>query len=340
MNHKKLVYIGFSYQHHGEFSGYDQIRKTGIYNKIIDVQKSFNFYFNLKNNSKNILIRVFNKVFLPYIWWIELRLIFISLLSPNKYIFHFIYGENLYRFFGKFKMKNEIVLTLHQPPTILKSNASFIKSLKRVDKIIVMSEEMEQHLKSLFPDKSICYIPHGVDTKHFIPGKQRIKNQILQIGNWLRDFELASEVYKYLSTIDDSLKIFIVARKKYHYYFKTNNNAICLSDINDNYLLQLFQSSNIVFLPLKDFTANNSIIEAMSCGCEVVIGTQKKNWHINEGLNIHFVENDHVKIGNYLIELLTNKIDSSSNNRTYVINNYDWKVIGKKTRSFIYNENL
>lgn len=332
----KLVYVGFSYQHHGSHSGYDQIKKTGIYDVIIDFQKSYNFYININRPDRSWIIKIFKIVFFPFYWWPELYLILFSVFNHGKYVFHIIYGENIYKFLGWFKFRNKIVLTLHQPPSVLSKNKRFLNSLKNVDKIIVMSKEQKLFLEKTFPGKPVQFIPHGVDTDYFRANEHK-ETQMLQIGNWLRDFELASKVYHYMESIKKGILINIVARSKYHHFFSSNKNVSYKSDIEDSQLLELFQKSKVVFLPLKDFTANNSLTEAMSCECEVVIATDKENWKIEEGLNIHFIERDYKKIGDYLFYMLAQPAPLSNLNRKYLIENISWEIIGKKTKHFIEN---
>jgi hypothetical protein len=330
----KLVYVGFSYQHHGAYSGYNQIKKTEIYDEFIDFQKSYDFYIKISNPNQNWYIRLFKNLFFPYWWWPEFYLIFKSLFNPGKYIFHIIYGENIFKFLGNFKFGNKIVLTLHQPPSVLGKNRRFLKSLRNVDKIILMSKEQEQFFNQLIPDTPVKLIPHGVDTNYFKPGN-KTGNKLLQIGNWLRDFEFASKVYHYLYNIDKNLTIYVVSRSKYHHFFSSNKNVICMSDITDDQLLKLFQETKLIFLPLKDFTANNSLVEGISCGNEVLISTKIENWNEELGFKVHFVEPDCKKVGDLILILLDSTEIKSISNRKFIVENLDWKVIGHKTKSFI-----
>ena len=203
-----------------------------------------------------------------------------------------------------------------------------------MDKIIVLSKEMELFFKDLFPDKPILFIPHGVDTTYFKPKKSKLRN-ILQVGNWLRDFELASKVYNYLNVKDPKLSITVITNPPNHKYFISNKNVTCVSGIKDYELLELYQYSKIVFLPLKKFTANNALIEALSCGCEVVIATNKDYFIDEDYLKIHFIESDYIRIGDYLVALLDRVNNFAEYNRNFLVKNWDWSIIGQKTKIFV-----
>jgi hypothetical protein len=86
----KSIYIGFTFHHHGEHSGYDQIKKYLEYDKILDCQKSFDFLQKISNR-KNFFDRVYFKLFGGQLWWIDFLLIFLSIRNPKKYILNNIF---------------------------------------------------------------------------------------------------------------------------------------------------------------------------------------------------------------------------------------------------------
>jgi len=328
---KMLIYVGFSFLHHGDHAGYDQIRKYLDYHRIIDCQKGFAFM-----QKRSLLSRVYIKYFGSWFWWVELRLIIMSILRPNRYIFHLIYGENIYKHLGKFKFRNKIVLTLHQPPSFFleEERSSFLESLKMVDKLIVMSPEMESYFKSIFADKEIKYIPHGIDTQFFTPKGEK-NNQILMIGNWLRNFEFAAKVFQTLSTNNNKLTFVVLTNANNHSYF-ADIPVKLLSNVEDHELLKLYQQSKLVFLPLTQFTANNAFLEACSCGCSVIIATDKGNFLTNSESTAIFVENN-IQMVCEMIQLQIEKwsVEKESENRIFVTSRYNWKQIADKTEQFL-----
>ena len=61
-----------------------------------------------------------------------------------------------------------------------------------------------------------------------------------------------------------------MAPAEHHHYFKGLTNVELHSSINDKSLLRLYQSAQILLLPLLDCTANNALLEGMACGLPVV----------------------------------------------------------------------
>jgi glycosyltransferase involved in cell wall biosynthesis len=332
----KSLYVGFAFNHHGLHAGYNQIKTYLNYNKVIDCQKDYDFlqYFF---SSRTIFSRIFFLFFGFRLFWVELKLIFISILNPKKHVFHIIYGENIYKYLGYFKLGNKIVLTLHQPPSFFEDDNQkrFLKELKRVDKLIVMSEEMESYFRDKFPKIDVLFIPHGVDTSFFKP-KGVKKDQILLIGNWLRDFEFASKVFARFEFLRPDVLIKIVTSIDNHKYF-INNRVECLSAIEDEKLLELYQQSKIVFLPLKEFTANNALLEAISCGNKVIVATKSQNIENCNSSAVQFVIDDVEEVCGCLSTVIQNwNFDDVFNSRSFIVENYCWEIIANKTELFLY----
>lgn len=332
---KKLIYVGFSFLHHGNHAGYNQIANYLDYDKKIKCQKEFNF---IQKNTW--FARIAKKIFGNRLWWVELHLIAMSVIRPNQLIFHLIYGENTYKHLGKFKFGNKIALTLHQPPSFFidEKQKSFVNSLKLVDKLIVMSAEMETYFKSLFPTKDIKYIPHGIDTTFFKP-KDTKKNQIIMVGNWLRDFDFAAKVFQSLISRNVNLTINIITHPNNYFSF-SGVNVTLLSDIKDDELLKLYQESKIVFLPLFRFTANNAILEASACGCSVIVATDKNNFLVKNESSVLFVEKEIESVCETIENQLENwTTEKGLKNRDNMIAQFDWHIIARQTKQFLLSNN-
>ena len=335
MRSKQLVYVGFAFSHHGKHSGYNQIREYVNYDKFIDCQKSFDRIGWLRRN-RNVLTRLYFKIFGSRLWMVELKLIWLSLFNPAKYIFHIIYGENIYKYLGYFKRKNKIVLTLHQPPSFFENKSGAqLRALKQADKLIVMSKEMEDYFKLEFPSKPVMFIPHGVDTEYFKPCGIK-GNQILMVGNWLRDFLFAAQFFTLLKARRPEIDIIVLTSEQTHYHLHDVPVKL-LSSVTDDELLKLYQSSKILFLPLTSFTANNALLEAFSTGCQVIISTDRSNHLADAQSPVRFIDMDvegaYIEIQQILAEY-SSSIDSYT--RDYVRNNFDWRIIGNQTSLFIW----
>jgi glycosyltransferase involved in cell wall biosynthesis len=337
MHKKQLVYVGFAFSHHGKYSGYNQIKEFIKYDKFIDCQKSFDLINSFRNN-KSLLARLYFKIFGSRLWMVEFKLIILSLFYPDRYIFHIIYGENIFKYLGYFKRRNEVVLTLHQPPAYFEENYKVrVRSLVLVDKLIVMSKEMESYFMKTFQSKTIRYIPHGVNTEYFKPFGEK-QNQILMIGNWLRDFNYAAKLFDEVKGLHPDIEIIVLTAKKNHFHFE-NSPVKLLSYVSDSELISLYQASKIIFLPLISFTANNALLEGAACGCNIII--------VTDNPSTNYFDEDLIKIYPKNVQIIVHKIydqlNSSQNSsvslRQMVEERYSWAIIGKETMDFLQTKN-
>jgi glycosyltransferase involved in cell wall biosynthesis len=336
----KLIYVGFSFIHHGEHTGYDLISKYLPYDKFVKCQVGFNRLSNF-NKRQNLLTKGYGKIFKGWLWWVELQLIFISLFNPGKYTFHLIYGENLYRFLCYFKFKNRIVLSLHQPVSYFEKEGPYFlrQNLKRVDKIIVLSFELKKYFELKYPDIPVKYIPHGIDCSFFKPEGQRNK-LLLMVGNWFRDFTFANTVFTEILNVVPDIEICVVTNQTNHHFFTKHSSIKLMSNISDKELLSLYQQAHCLFLPLFSFTANNAILEAASAGCPIVVATNLIDNSYFSDKQITFLPLQKNQVVDFLSRHLKERFDmeKSSSLVDFVKNNYAWEEIATITFNFI-NEN-
>ncbi len=335
----KLVYVGFSFLHHGKHAGYDKIRYFLTYDKIIHSQKSFQLLRTFID-SKTFLSKIYAVFFGGRLWWVELRLIFMCLLNPNSFIFHIVYGENIYKYLHFFKRKNKIVLSLHQPMDFFKEkrNRNLLVRLRKVDKIIVMSNDVAIFLAGELKHVEIKFIPHGIDNNFFKP-KGLKEERILMVGNWLRDFEFASNVFNRIKKENSNIKVCVVTNKINHSYFNPENVEI-FSGIDDEYLLELYQKSKVVFLPLKEFTANNAVLEASLVGCKIVVATENIDQSYFKENQIQFIKMEESIAVDCLLNALfeENFREYERSTIKYASENFSWERIASITKEFLlYN---
>jgi glycosyltransferase involved in cell wall biosynthesis len=334
----KLIYVGFSFIQHGAQSGYDYIKNVLHYDKFIDCQNGIN-YLNSIPRRKNILLKIYLILFGDRPWWVEFRCILYALFNRHI-VFHFIYPEQLYRYTGIFKGKtNKIVCTLHQPAKTYKDRPDLLTGSRYIDKIIVMSSDMLNPLQEVFKDSKLLYIPHGVNTSYFKPLFKKREKKILMVGSWKRNFDFANAVFMQILNLHDDVAIDVVSSKENHRYFTLNSRLNLLSGIRNDELLDLYQSSSVLFLPLNSFTANNALLEGAACGCRIVIATnqQTDSCYIKEEF-IDLVPLDIELSVNILMKALNNPDENDRENiAEFVRKNYDWKIIGELTEKAIFD---
>ena len=334
-NTPKIVYVGFAFLHHKTgHGGYHHIADSGLYDGYIDCQNNYERQFNDKSGLSKYWHFLMRKLFdfeaFPFFFF---RCLFYSLTHRNV-VFHIIYGENLYiplfKFIAPFA---KVVCTLHQPFSRFSSN-SWKKRLKRMDGIILVSEQEIELFKAASRNKNVIYIPHGVYTDFFKPMEEVKKERIvLTVGNWLRDYTFANKIYhSFLQKFSD-WRICVVANKSSLDLIEDDNRIHKCSGISDEELRLLYCKSSILFLPLIRYTANNALLEAAACGCNVLIACNNSdNSYIPDDL-FNKVSLDEREV----ISQMSVLQNYSYNNplTDFVTQNYSWDVISHHTIQFL-----
>jgi glycosyltransferase involved in cell wall biosynthesis len=192
-------------------------------------------------------------------------------------IYHFIYGENTYNIIGYLNgwRGHRIIATYHKPPKYLSEMVRSFDPIKRLSAIILVGINQFNFFSEIIPKEKIFFLPHPVDTKFFLPPSNfhdREKNEILFVGAHLRDYETLRSIVENAWLIAPQLKFTIVAypQKICEFHGMVGNYKI-VTNISESDLLILYQRSTLLLMPVEDATANNTILEAMSCGLPMVV---------------------------------------------------------------------
>jgi glycosyltransferase involved in cell wall biosynthesis len=161
-----------------------------------------------------------------------------------------------------------IVGMFHQPTSVLREILS-LDLVKDLDHIILMSGEQKDYFADRYPDEKMSVILHGVDTDYYRPDYNKRdgkKFRCVTVGHWLRDYDVLENVAA--SLIGNTFIEFHIVS---NVTLKTNlKNIIRHKNISDDGLRDLYQRANLLFLPFKDATANNAILEGMACGLPIL----------------------------------------------------------------------
>jgi glycosyltransferase involved in cell wall biosynthesis len=218
--------------------------------------------------------------------WAELRAWLKGGLTGE--LIHILYGENNFGLLSSLPRRGscKLLVTLHQPYSWwLESGMDLRTFFINVDALIVLSSN-ELALFSGILGEKVHFVPHGIDTDFFHPADMTQVGQVasqepqrcLVVGQWMRDFDALDEVVRRvvasgtvcfdLVVPDMSARI---AEVEGRLQALCNHQQVTrYVGIDDLKLRDLYQNANLLFMPLKESTANNAILEAMGCGLPIV----------------------------------------------------------------------
>jgi len=196
----------------------------------------------------------------------------------TKSISHILYLENHLHILPRIQQKKKkIVATIHLP--ISRWTEDRLDKLKFLDQAILLyDEEAEAFSKYISRDK-IHFIKHGVDIDFFKPGNPTLvqKNKILFVGHFLRDFEMFMKVYHLLLEEDFGKELefhFIIPaafRKIPALDTIVNSDRVFFhGGLSDEELLEFYQTSYLMLMPMIDSGANTAVVQAIATGLPVI----------------------------------------------------------------------
>jgi glycosyltransferase involved in cell wall biosynthesis len=191
-------------------------------------------------------------------------------------VLHFIDAEHSLSFlpgwFQKFrhlKKFPKIIAMFHQPPAILEKIID-MKTAGAADLVLTVSPEQADFFARFLPAERIATILLGVDTEYFKPpdAKKSLQEfKCLAGGVWLRDYPAILKTAELLAEIPEITFHLVAPPGQFR---ALPENIVLHSGISDAALLDLYQNCHVLFLPLKDATANTFLLEGSACGLPVV----------------------------------------------------------------------
>jgi glycosyltransferase involved in cell wall biosynthesis len=275
----------------------------------------------------------------------ELRLLAKSLIDPPDAV-HVLYGDEQLDFLLRWRtwLRCPLVATFHLPaartaPRFEHFQAGLIKGIDAA--ILIARSEMASFQRWFGPEK-VVYVPHGVDTTRFKPNNCLARGDTLKlliVGEHMRDWAVAHRVIDEAKYNGLNVQFDIVTRPDIFPHFTGCTNATLHAEIPESRLIEMYQTADAVFLPLKDATANNSLLEGLACGTPAIasdVGGIPD--YMNDGSGWLIPGGDAVSAFELIKQLCANKdlVRSRRDSARARALTFDWQRIAEKL-SVVYS---
>ncbi|KAF0093162.1 MAG: glycosyltransferase [Puniceicoccaceae bacterium 5H] len=335
----QTVLYGFCFPHHGRYSSYARLLDYLPECTVVRAEQGL----------PAPLYRMGFKKVRSFFWMQEVRLRSLLARYPGA-VLHHIYAEATVQQ-GWLPRRGQYVLTVHQPPERLEEERErrqpFFAAARKAPAIIILDPAQQEAYARLFGHDRIIPIAHGIDTERFAPtqgGDRRPSNaplEVVTVGAWLRDWESWLEIFHAATAVLPDIRFTVLSRPEIVARLRDetgNHEQFCgISGISDNELLDLYRSSDVLFLPLSGATANNALLEAASCGLAVVSTDLPALRGYLEGAhgNCWFPRREPEQAVAYLREMAVARARLSAvgcSNRQRMLDAFSWPVIADQHR--------
>ena len=262
------------------------------------------------------------------------------LRNRGHVIYHILYGDASYRYLGSMgrMLKFRTVATYHQPPSLLSGFLHSVNHLQNLDGLIVVGRNQVPFFEPIVGSQRVFFVPHGIDTKVFTPetalrATGSARGVCLFVGQHLRDFATLRRVIEGVSARDRSIRFVVVTSKSNWDIFEGVENVELRCGLPEAELIRLYRNADLLLQPMVDSTANNAILEGMSCGLPVVatdVGSVRD--YVDERCSILVPRKDGEAMANAVLKLLS----SETRRRQMAIDareralQYDWAIIAER----------
>ena len=169
------------------------------------------------------------------------------------------------------------IALFHQPPSWLKLYWRDLSLFSRLGHILVLSDEQRDYIRQ-YSSRPIQKIRHGIEHRFFVAQQKSTRPDypvLLCVGQWLRDFSVLEASFRLIAKRYPTVRLNCViprdARSHHSLLSLARHEGVAFfSELPAHELRQLYSEADLLFLPLIDATANNAIVESLSCGLPVI----------------------------------------------------------------------
>ncbi len=273
---RNLRFVVFRYSHHSPHSGYSRVAEYGakLFNsETIRVEKPLprsiireRMLWKISSGTPG-----YDRTSMA----VELKAMR-RMLSERDSIFHFLYGETTYHYAGLLNggRNNRVVATFHLPPVGIRAAVHIDWHIKKLSAAICVGRNQQEYFEKIIGTDRVFFTPLGVASDYFVPPESfesRDPNLCLIVGENYRDYPTLRGVIELVAYLRPKTKFVILTPPRNSELLGEHPNLTYTSGISEEALLKLYQSASILLMPLHDSTANNAILEGMSCGLPIVV---------------------------------------------------------------------
>lgn len=273
---RNLYYVVFRYSHHSPHSGYSRVAEYGskLFNsETIRTEKPLPR--NLIRERMLWKISAGTPGYDRTSMAVELKAIR-RLLGERDSIFHFLYGEMTYHYSGLLNHSkgNQVVATFHLPPAGIREAVQIDWHIKKLSAVVCVGRNQQEFFAKIIGAERVFFAPLGVASDYFVPPQtfeSRNPDLCLIVGDNYRDYPTLRGVIELVAFLRPQTKFVILTSPHNSALLGEHANLTYVSGISEEDLLNLYQSASVLLMPLHDATANNAILEGMSCGLPIIV---------------------------------------------------------------------
>jgi len=273
---KHIRFVVFRHGHHSPHSGYSRLAEYGVRRyagEIIQVDKPFSRHI-IRDRMLWRLAKGtpgYDRSAIAA----ELE-VARHMLTEQKWIYHFLYGETNYHYVGQLNNhnKNRLVASFHLPPDSIRESVQIDWHLRQLSAVICLGHNQQEFFTKILDPQKVFFVPLGVDTEYYTPpppSETRNPNLCLFVGAHLRDFPTLRGVIELVADRRPHMQFVAVMQRQSFGLLGTHPNLTLRSGIPESDFLALYRSAALMVMPLHDAVANNAVLECMACGLPLVV---------------------------------------------------------------------
>ena len=265
-------------------------------------------------------------------------------------IYHFLFAERDYRYLPALRpeRKHKVIGTFHAAPREFARVMKRTYHIQSLDAASVGAKNLGPLLEPIVGKDKLFFVPHGVDTDYFTPSsKEHFPSKTcLCVGHHHRDFETLAKTASWIRKKDAGVRFIVVDRVFSLYFtreeqrkimesFTSAGNIEMQTNLSDAQLLELYQTSAMMVLPLFEATANVALLEALSCGLPIVTSDMEGiRDYVSRNEAVLVPERDPEAMAKHVLNLLEErdqlqKLSQASRKRALA---FDWRVIAEQIK--------